>query len=208
MKDKIKGLIVGILIGVALTASTVIATTGVIQKNLHYNNIKITLNGKEIKPVDANGVYVEPFIIDGTTYLPVRAVSGALGLGVAWDGETNTVKLTGVTAGDKTSVEAFVENFGSSLEKYVEDCGKEAGFNYNATVSADGNVITIDANVAEVDNVSAEEKAWMQTFFDSNKNDLKTSMADVKEMVPSLQQIIFNVRDKDGDLIATLDIAF
>ena len=208
MKDKIKGLIAGILIGVALTASTVIATTGVIQKNLHYNNIKITLNGKEIKPLDANGNYVEPFIIDGTTYLPVRAVSGALGLGVAWDGETNTVKLTGVTSGDKTSVEAFVEHFGSSLEKYVEDCGKEAGFDYNATVSAEGNTITIDANVMELDNVSAEEKAWMQAFFDSNKNDLKNAMSPVKEMIPSLQQIIFNVREKDGDMIAKLDIAF
>lgn len=208
MKDKIKGLIVGILIGVALTASTVIATTGVIQKNLHYNNIKITLNGKEIKPVDANGTYVEPFIIDGTTYLPVRAVSGALGLGVAWDGETNTVKLTGTTAGDKTAVEAFVENFGSSLEKYVEECGKESGFNYNATVSADGNTITIDANVTELSDVSDAEKAWLQNFFDSNKNDLKTAMANVKEMVPSLQQMIFNVRDKDGNLIAKLDIAF
>jgi len=51
---------------------------------------------------DANGNYVEPFIIDGTTYLPVRGISNALNLGVGWDGENNTVKsVNGVTASFK-----------------------------------------------------------------------------------------------------------
>lgn len=36
---------------------------------------------------------MEPFILDGTTYLPVRAVAGALGLGVGWDDATSTVTL-------------------------------------------------------------------------------------------------------------------
>lgn len=61
---------------------------------LVYNNIKITLNGNAVTPKDAGGNAVEPFIIDGTTYLPVRAISNALGLGVDWDGTTNTVKLS------------------------------------------------------------------------------------------------------------------
>jgi hypothetical protein len=61
---------------------------------LVYNDIKITLDGQAITPKDADGNAVEPFIIDGTTYLPVRAVANALGLGVNWDGATNTVNLT------------------------------------------------------------------------------------------------------------------
>ena len=44
--------------------------------------------------MDANGNYVEPFIIDGTTYLPVRGIASALGLNVGWDGATKTVLLT------------------------------------------------------------------------------------------------------------------
>ena len=44
-------------------------------------------------PTDANGDYVEPFIIEGTTYLPVRAIASALDLDVNWDEETSTVIL-------------------------------------------------------------------------------------------------------------------
>ena len=51
------------------------------------------MDGKEIVPVDASGNVVEPFIIDGTTYLPVRAVSSALGLDVSWNDQTKTVEL-------------------------------------------------------------------------------------------------------------------
>ena len=60
-----------------------------------FKDIKIVINGNTITPKDANGNVVEPFIIDGTTYLPVRAVGEALGLTVSWDGNTNTVTLGG-----------------------------------------------------------------------------------------------------------------
>ena len=58
-----------------------------------YKNIKIILNGINIEPKDVNGNIVGPFIIDGTTYLPVRAICKALGLEVNWNSETNTVEL-------------------------------------------------------------------------------------------------------------------
>lgn len=64
------------------------------QATLNYTGIKITLDGEEVIPKDAAGGIVEPFTIDGTTYLPVRAIGNALGLGVDWDGTTNTVILT------------------------------------------------------------------------------------------------------------------
>ena len=93
MKKSFKGFIMGLIMGLVISCVCVGAVTGVVTKELHYNDIKVTLNGKEITPKDANGKVVEPFIIDGTTYLPVRAVASALGLDVNWDGETNTVKL-------------------------------------------------------------------------------------------------------------------
>lgn len=74
------------------------------QLNASYNNIKITLDGKTLTPKDANGATVEPFIVDGTTYLPVRAVADSLGLGVEWDAKTQTVKLT--TGGTNSSASA------------------------------------------------------------------------------------------------------
>lgn len=103
----------------ALTLAVgVFASTGDVQKTLSYNNIKITLNGNTITPKDANGNAVEPFIIDGTTYLPVRAVAEALGLDVQWDGETKTVKL-----GEKSSnaTESTTPAYGNTESYKISD---------------------------------------------------------------------------------------
>ncbi len=94
MKNKFKTIIISIFIGAVATTASSFATTGTMQKLLEYNNIKITLNNQEIVPTDANGNYVEPFIIEGTTYLPVRAIANALGLNVNWDSNANTVSLS------------------------------------------------------------------------------------------------------------------
>ena len=62
-----------------------------------YRDIKITIDGEEIIPKDANGKIVEPFIVDGTTYLPIRAISEAIGYNVKWDDEANTVVILPAT---------------------------------------------------------------------------------------------------------------
>ena len=91
---KCKAKVIGtVLVVLVLISTTAFATVGSRTVELVYNNIKVMLNGKEITPTDANGNAIEPFIIDGTTYLPVRGVASALGMNVAWDGATNTVKL-------------------------------------------------------------------------------------------------------------------
>jgi len=64
--------------------------------SVNYRRIKIVLDGQEIIPCDGAGKTVEPFIMasTGTTYLPLRAISQALGLDVVWKAETNTVELS------------------------------------------------------------------------------------------------------------------
>ena len=73
---------------------TAFASTGTVKKDIAYRNIKVTLNGEVLNPKDANGNPTEPFIMDDSTYLPVRAIAEALGLEVGWDGETSTVILS------------------------------------------------------------------------------------------------------------------
>lgn len=58
-----------------------------------YMNIKLVIDGVPVTPKDSNGTVVEPFIYNGTTYLPVRAVGEALGKQVTWDGKTKTVYI-------------------------------------------------------------------------------------------------------------------
>ena len=57
-------------------------------------DIHITYNGVEQAFTDVSGNTVLPLVSEGTTYLPIRAVSGRAGLGVEWEQETQTVALT------------------------------------------------------------------------------------------------------------------
>ncbi len=113
-KDKIKGFISGVCVALVISSGAVFADSISKTVTAVYNNIKIVIDGKEITPKDANGTTVEPFIIDGTTYLPVRAVSEALGKEVSWDGNTNTVYI-----GEKPAKE-FYELDTNSLAPYAE----------------------------------------------------------------------------------------
>lgn len=70
------------------------ATRGVVQKEIEYQDIKISLDGVVLDLRDAQGNPVEPFKFGGTNYVPARALAEALGLTVAWDGATSTVVLT------------------------------------------------------------------------------------------------------------------
>ena len=93
MKQKLKGLLIGLTLGAVISSTTAFAANKTIPKDITYRNIKIVVDANEITPTDANGNYVEPFIMDGTTYLPVRAVANAFGKEVGWDDTTNTVSL-------------------------------------------------------------------------------------------------------------------
>lgn len=86
-------LIVGIVIGALLMGGAVFAKNGTEAIQAIYNNIKIYVDGVKLDPKDANGNAVEPFIYNGTTYLPVRAVGEAIGKTVTWDGATQSVYL-------------------------------------------------------------------------------------------------------------------
>lgn len=56
-------------------------------------DITIKLDGVTQTMKDAKGSRVYPIIYNGTTYVPLRAVSNILGVDVTWDGATQTVLL-------------------------------------------------------------------------------------------------------------------
>jgi len=76
-----------------LSGITVLAAVRTEDISVTFRNIRLVVNGELITPRDAQGNIVEPFIFDGTTFLPVRAVANALGVDVDWDGNTSTVYL-------------------------------------------------------------------------------------------------------------------
>ncbi|MCD8090542.1 MAG: NPCBM/NEW2 domain-containing protein [Clostridiales bacterium] len=90
-----------------------VAKQAVETAELTFKNISVYADGQL---VDTTGA--EPFIYNGTTYLPVRAVAEALGKEVNWVGETSTVYLGAMPS-------AFVET-----DTLLEDM-----YSYNSTFS-------------------------------------------------------------------------
>ena len=146
----------GLLVTMALAAGTYTKTL-----TAFYENIKLTINGQTVVPRDVKGNVVDPFIVEdeeggGTTYLPVRAVSEALGKQVDWDGATQTVLIsdpapTGTwkavkvsLRGDDTPLDSFA---GGSFTVRLDDGGKGVwvigGEDFDITWSQENGALTI-----------------------------------------------------------------
>ena len=124
MKKRLQGLIAGVLIGTMLTSGIVFAKNIQETINAVYMNVKLVIDGEEITPKDVNGNIVEPFIYNGTTYLPVRAIGEAFDKDVHWDGKTATVYVGDIV---KPAKEVFLYD---KPYKYCENsreyiCGEE-----------------------------------------------------------------------------------
>ena len=155
---KCKKVICMVLVLAAVFATTAFATVGSRTAELFYNNIKVMINGKEVTPTDASGNAVEPFIIDGTTYLPVRGVASALGMNVGWDDSTKTVKLDnpgvfqgGVRVYDDKYV--TIEFVGCTMEKDYEWADADYYVNFNITNKTDAE-LTFDISTIALNGIS------------------------------------------------------
>lgn len=79
---------------VLAVALTVPASATLYSKTIGvYTGATIYIDGVEMKPTDVNGNPVETFIHNGTTYVPLRAVSQSMGKAVDWDGENHIVYI-------------------------------------------------------------------------------------------------------------------
>jgi len=54
-------------------------------------NIRVFIDGELITPRDSKGAIVQPFIRNGTTFLPIRAIGEAFGKAVHWDSRNSSV---------------------------------------------------------------------------------------------------------------------
>lgn len=94
-KESLKGGIIGASVMLLFTSGMAYAAEYPFTKNVKavFNNIKVIVDGHEINPKDPDGKKIEPFIMNGTTYLPLRAISTSLGKEVNWDQKSYTVTI-------------------------------------------------------------------------------------------------------------------
>ena len=150
MKKNWKHLAAGGAAAAVLTgilAVPTLAATGSQMARLDYQNMKVELDGQTLNLRDSQGNAVEPFTINGTTYLPLAAIGQALGLNVAWDGATNTVILTsGGTASSGTGTQGETTDIGVERAKSI-------ALNHAGLSASD---VTFVRSVLEYDNGRAE----------------------------------------------------
>lgn len=156
-----------------MVATSVSFAANTIKKTItvEYSGIKLVVDGVEVTPKDANGATVEPFVYNGTTYLPVRAVGNAIGKEVGWDGTTQTVYLGDIPGQSSNKyLDPYQTNYASVYqsdaaksfsmmgEKYTQGVrfwGTYTG-NY-AYYNLNGHYSRISFDVGHIDNVDTRD---------------------------------------------------
>ncbi|MEG2008623.1 MAG: stalk domain-containing protein, partial [Oscillospiraceae bacterium] len=167
-----------------------------------YRDIKISIDGKQITPKDASGNTVEPFIYNGTTYLPIRAVASALGVEVGWDGDTSTAYL-----GKQPENLLWLV----ASEKYYDNAAGEVYHSTTYTYDAKGNMIKLqdsDGFVADYTydaagnqlGVAYDDGDWEKYTYDAKGNVLTARYSYGGQIVKYT-----NTYDAAGNMLSSMD---
>lgn len=114
-KEKLKGFVSGFTVAILFFVFTMSVFASSTRKSIEviYSNIKLVVDGKNVQfGKDAAGNKIEPFIYNGTTYLPIRSVGEAMGKNLDWDGQTQTVYI-GLTPGELNYMTEIIDPYQS-----------------------------------------------------------------------------------------------
>lgn len=147
------------------------------------SNIKVIYNGATMTFTDVNGKTVYPIVYEGTTYLPIRAVSGLVDIPVEWDGVNYTVVLgtdptfaegkwtDNVYTNGKYNIKYTKDtNFNTWTDSQIEsELGKQESIDYLFVVSnplGTSNIAVMTADVGTVEGVTDEQllDEFLKTF--------------------------------------------
>jgi hypothetical protein len=107
-----KKLITGIIIGVMLVTPSMAENVDVIM-----NKIKITVNNQQVEG--------DNILVNGRTFVPLRAIGEMLGKEVIWNADINTASINDKLPADWSEVKTFEGDTSKSTETF-KITGKEA----------------------------------------------------------------------------------
>ena len=100
----------GVLAAVLVLVMAFPAGASLVEKTIEVKSgIGIVLDDSKLQPKDVTGKTVDVFSTEGTTYVPARALSEALGKSVVWDSAAQAVRIGGYEADEKN--EQYLETY-------------------------------------------------------------------------------------------------
>lgn len=124
------------------------------------------------------------------------------------------------TKNNESSNTSFVEN-DPGLEKLVNEQGDSfealfeesfsstsGGLECDCKLSVKGTTLVLDNLVENINDVPEETKEEMQAAYEEAKDELAEGFKPIKTEAPGMSEVIFNVCEEDGDVIASVVISF
>ncbi|MDN9008499.1 copper amine oxidase N-terminal domain-containing protein [Brevibacillus laterosporus] len=175
-----------LLIG-ALPATT---DAAVVKKNVlaSYNNVKVKYNGYEVP------TSTEPFIVNGTTYIPVRMMAGVFNKNVDWDQASYTVSVTDREDPTVASLKAQLASKDSTianLEKQLKDAKDDLARKDDKKSSDSDDLEDLEDKIR--DKYEDWEDIDWDISLDGDEDDIEITI----EFSMDDDEDLFNDRDKD-----------
>lgn len=155
-----------------LGLSTVIGTgalaakSGTENKQATYRNIQVTYNGA------AQSLTLEPFLIDGSVYVPLRAFGDIVGVNATWAPASNTVMLTGGSSNSTSEAEIAQLTYQNAiLQRQLDEANAKLS-KYESGSSNNGSGTTSGTNITAAQLKETEE------YLDSMYSDYINSKID------------------------------
>ena len=133
-KINIKSFILGVCVALTLTSIISVSAQNI---DVIMNGIKIYWDGVEKTLTDANGNKVEPMIYQGTTYVPLRAMSNLMGKEVDWNQSEmavyvgtkptmRTIPLADMEENINNRTHSYISKYSFNLKNKVVSCNSGA----------------------------------------------------------------------------------
>ncbi len=114
------------------------------------------------------------------------------------------------TSGNDAQLEAVVamykDDFLDGMKMGFEQSA--GGLECDCTMRVEGTTIIIECLIDGINNIPAENKAQMQEIYDGMNDTMKVAFTPFKEEAPNLSDVIVNVCEEDGDILASIHLEY
>lgn len=138
------------------------AKSGTETKQATYRNIQVTYNGA------AQSLSLEPFLIDGSVYVPLRAFGDIVGVNATWAPASNTVILTGGSSNSTSEAEIAQLTYQNTLLQRQLDEANAKLSKYESGSSNSGSGTTTGTNITAAQLKETEE--YLSSMYSDSLN--------------------------------------